>query len=307
MVIMKKILCIILSVVMIASCCFVFADAAPTYKATWTLTANVNGTSYNSNNTITVKPGDSVKVTLRLANNYYIGPTCLQIFYNSNMFTGSRNGEFNKNGKLYGVCGKTWSTYTDWNDAHPDNLNQGWPNYSADKLAEFKKNHHFLRVTMTPNVMMTSTTVGSINEELITITFDVSKSAQPGSTGQIILPVESRRDKNYKTGYFFCAIYKTEEINSKEMMVYADNQTFDCSKAVLNFKVASNSSAKLGDVNKDGKINSTDALLALQSSVGSKTLTAEQKTLADVNKDKVVNSVDALKILQYSVGIITKF
>ena len=91
------------------------------------------------------------------------------------------------------------------------------------------------------------------------------------------------------------------------MMVYADNQTFDCSKAVLNFKVASNSSAKLGDVNKDGKINSTDALLALQSSVGSKTLTAEQKTLADVNKDKVVNSVDALKILQYSVGIITKF
>lgn len=57
-----------------------------------------------------------------------------------------------------------------------------------------------------------------------------------------------------------------------------------------------------GDINNDYKINSLDALLVLQHSVGSITLTDAEKKAADVTKDGSINSSDALQILQYAVG-----
>ena len=57
-----------------------------------------------------------------------------------------------------------------------------------------------------------------------------------------------------------------------------------------------------GDVNMDTQINSSDALLILQSIVNLKTLSAEQKTLADMNSDHRVNSADALAILNIVVS-----
>ena len=58
----------------------------------------------------------------------------------------------------------------------------------------------------------------------------------------------------------------------------------------------------LGDVNNDGKVNSSDALLVLQHSVNLITLTSDQKNYADMNKDGIFNSLDALYILQKSVS-----
>ena len=63
----------------------------------------------------------------------------------------------------------------------------------------------------------------------------------------------------------------------------------------------------LGDVNSDDHITSSDALMALQASVGKTTLTEKQTLAADVDNDKKVTSNDALLILQYSVGKINKF
>lgn len=57
-----------------------------------------------------------------------------------------------------------------------------------------------------------------------------------------------------------------------------------------------------GDVNKDGKVNSTDALWVRQSSAGGRVLDAYQKILADLNRDGKVNSTDALWIRQISAG-----
>lgn len=59
-----------------------------------------------------------------------------------------------------------------------------------------------------------------------------------------------------------------------------------------------------GDVSGDFKINSQDALMILQHSVGVITLDAATKVLADVSKDEKINSSDALMVLQYSVGLI---
>lgn len=62
----------------------------------------------------------------------------------------------------------------------------------------------------------------------------------------------------------------------------------------------------LGDINKDGKWNSVDALLALQFAAGGECTTTEWAS-ADVNRDEKVNSADALMILQYGAGIITSW
>ena len=57
-----------------------------------------------------------------------------------------------------------------------------------------------------------------------------------------------------------------------------------------------------GDVNRDGKVNSTDALWVRQGSAGGRTLDNYQRTLANVNADNKVNSTDALWIRQISAG-----
>lgn len=61
-------------------------------------------------------------------------------------------------------------------------------------------------------------------------------------------------------------------------------------------------SARLvGDVNSDGKTNTTDALMILKYSVG-KTVENMKVEYADVNADGKANSTDALVALQISVG-----
>lgn len=64
---------------------------------------------------------------------------------------------------------------------------------------------------------------------------------------------------------------------------------------------------KLGDINKDGKVDTKDARLALLAYVGKEKLTTEQTALADVNKDTKVDTKDARQILLYYVGKIKNF
>lgn len=58
-----------------------------------------------------------------------------------------------------------------------------------------------------------------------------------------------------------------------------------------------------GDLNGDGIINTTDARLALQSSVGKISLSTEQLASMDVNQDQKTDTTDARFILQYAVGL----
>ena len=63
----------------------------------------------------------------------------------------------------------------------------------------------------------------------------------------------------------------------------------------------------LGDINRDGSIDSADAQLALQYSVGNTTLTDLGRRAADVNEDGVIDASDSLLINQYSVELIDSF
>ena len=206
------------------------------YKAVVALKATVSGKNYDYDDVIPVKAGDTVYVTLSLSNNYYTGATSAQLYYNSTVFASAPAAKFNTSGRLYEVCGKQTCTFVDWAKVAQQNKELCWPDYSAAKLAEFKKNHKFLRVTMTPNSMVSSEVPKSINEDLVTIEFKVSSGIKKGTTGQITIPYESRRRKDYLNGHLMCSVYENEDILSKSSP-YVEGLSYNCTKAVLNFKV----------------------------------------------------------------------
>ncbi len=61
-----------------------------------------------------------------------------------------------------------------------------------------------------------------------------------------------------------------------------------------------------GDVDKDGVISATDALMILRVSAGLDTFDDEQKKIADVDLDGEIMSSDSLAVLRYSVGLVDK-
>lgn len=72
---------------------------------------------------------------------------------------------------------------------------------------------------------------------------------------------------------------------------------------VLQTVVISQAVSYKGDVDNNGSVNSTDALIILQYAVGMNDGIDESK--ADVNSDKAINSTDALIVLQTSVGLVS--
>ena len=119
-------------------------------------------------------------------------------------------------------------------------------------------------------------------ETLFTVNFKVKESAELGAQGSFSIQSEGA----YSTAAQLVAgtgMAKTLTITVQE------------------------SAGLLGDVNGDGNINSTDAMLVLQHAVKIITLTEEQQLRADVTRDGAVNSTDAMRILQYAVKIITSF
>ena len=63
----------------------------------------------------------------------------------------------------------------------------------------------------------------------------------------------------------------------------------------------------IGDVNGDGKINTSDAVQILKYAAGMVQLDENQQAAADINHDGKVNTADAVLILKYAAGMITEF
>jgi hypothetical protein len=69
-----------------------------------------------------------------------------------------------------------------------------------------------------------------------------------------------------------------------------------------NIKIGTYNLLSLGDINADGKVNSLDALIALQITTGYISADELQFALADMNSDSKISSYDALLILYKSVS-----
>ncbi|MCI8397330.1 MAG: hypothetical protein HFJ52_06920 [Clostridia bacterium] len=88
--------------------------------------------------------------------------------------------------------------------------------------------------------------------------------------------------------------------NYLKLVKKSDENTSDIDKTYVGQKAIGN--YLYGDINKDGKVDTKDARLALLNYVGKEKLTDEQKLLGDVNKDNKVDTKDARQILLFYVG-----
>lgn len=85
------------------------------------------------------------------------------------------------------------------------------------------------------------------------------------------------------------------------------DSVYYCRRCELRVYVNGDYLPALGDVDLNGSVTVTDALLALQASVGKLELSSDSFVQADVNRDNALTVTDALLILQYSVKKITAF
>ena len=154
--------------------------------------------------------------------------------------------------------------------------------------------------------------------------FKLTCTGLPGQYSLVLLLKEGEDQADGTEGVPTPTVYNLQYIDQQNINA-AKEATFDLfpkslEKGVYNVyvstdrvkleKVASfeyNEKPKytLGDVDNDGKINSSDALLVLQHSVEMITLKDSALLAADVDKDGRILSSDALLILQHSVGMIT--
>lgn len=92
-----------------------------------------------------------------------------------------------------------------------------------------------------------------------------------------------------------------EGLTEAQITLFADEEIAWILGAAIKMEYLSFVAA-LGDVNDDGNINATDALVVLRASVGKVDLDENQILRADVNGDEKTDAKDALEILQFTVG-----
>jgi hypothetical protein len=77
----------------------------------------------------------------------------------------------------------------------------------------------------------------------------------------------------------------------------------DTTGPTWSFTTGTASASLLGDVDGNGLVNSTDALIILSADAGISTVAFCPMNYGDVNADGLVNSTDALIILSYDAGL----
>ena len=98
-----------------------------------------------------------------------------------------------------------------------------------------------------------------------------------------------------------------EEESSVEVSSETESSETESSEAEPSSEPMPDGAVFYGDINNDGSVTASDALVCLQAAVNKITLTFSEITLADVNFDDAITSSDALAILQMSVKKIDNF
>ena len=101
------------------------------------------------------------------------------------------------------------------------------------------------------------------------------------------------------------AMYQNRENSDTLEMEYGVH----CDKPMttLTLTIGDQTEVKYGDVNGNGKVDSTDAAIVYRYANGKYQLSADQLLAADVNGDGVVNTTDAALIYRVANGKLSKF
>ncbi len=117
-------------------------------------------------------------------------------------------------------------------------------------------------------------------------------------TGKILdrlSDVTNTADGAYKAGYDWCYYFERPANKTSKAEARGSNAK---TKYWPTYKLV----FELGDINEDKKINATDALIALETTVGNYKPSKSQAKAADLDKDGRITSNDALIILSVSSG-----
>lgn len=168
--------------------------------------------------------------------------------------------------------------------------------------APTKENHTFAGWYTADGAQFTESTVvtGDItltarwNANNATVTF-VSDNATTDTQSVAIGSTVTTLPTPEKADYVFSGWYTS------------DDSVFNADTVVTEDITVTAKWIRLGDVNFDEKIDSADAILALQHYAGLIVLDDNALIAADVNLDKAIVAADAILILQYYANLITTF
>ncbi len=137
---------------------------------------------------------------------------------------------------------------------------------------------------------------------------DVTPGANKTALRQAVAEAEA-----VDTAYFTADTVKAfQEKLAAAKAVLGDNnatqsEADDAKAALEEAKGALKPAYFAGDVNGDGEVSATDALMALQAATNKITLNSIQQTAANVDKKEAVTAADALQILQFATKKISSF
>lgn len=172
---------------------------------------------------------------------------------------------YGDSGSSYGIC--------QWHNGRFENL-KNYCNKNGYSWKTVEGQLHFLKYELSTN----KTDTGKILDRLE----DVTNTAEGA----------------YKAGYDWCYYFERPANKASKAEARGSNAQ---TKYWPTYKLV----YELGDVNADGKVNATDALMTLESAVGSCKLNKSQNKAADINKDGKITSNDALIMLSISTGSIS--
>ncbi len=166
--------------------------------------------------------------------------------------------------------------------------------------------HTYLLNDSSRKMSQAKPTIESIskNYEMYDISlYKKGEAAQPETEIEIFIPIPAGMNKNRVQVYWYKDDGTLESMNAEVRGSYAVFKTNHLSYYIICEQLAP--LFVIGDVDNNGKIESTDARLALRAAVKLETLTEAQTKAADADKDGEITSSDARLILRAAVGLET--
>lgn len=246
-------------------------------------TANAFGNCLVNGATVTVNPGATVSGTVKDSSGKAVSGATVELYKDGTKVADATAGTDGK----YTISNVSTGTYTLKAKSSDGSLNGSAEiTVKADSIPD-------AHVTVAKGVTVSGTikSYGSASE-VVTVTLTKQGETTPAFTDTLTGNSANYSFDTVSAGTYTLKVMKKGHAPwTEEVTVNTDNIT---DKSVQLYK--------MGDVNKDGKVNGTDALWVRQSGAGSRTLDAYQKVLADLNRDGKVNGTDVLWIRQIGAG-----